>query len=135
MESDGPIISQRCLGGTMVDHAFLKFAEALPEVVNLKLETSSEFGVDALREKASANLAELVYGMGHKCAARVFDMDGKSYIAMRGAVNAVAPTYPHTLNHHPCSRYSPDVHLSWWMVSLFLWILLRTTTSKQLGFE
>uniref|UniRef100_A0A7S2SVN8 Cation-transporting P-type ATPase N-terminal domain-containing protein n=1 Tax=Rhizochromulina marina TaxID=1034831 RepID=A0A7S2SVN8_9STRA len=87
-----PVLQRLCINGNASDYAFLKMVEVLPEVVGLKQNAKTTFGIDAVRQQypqANAKDGEIPFNSAYKFMVTVRRMEGGDTMIMKGAAEQV----------------------------------------------
>jgi sodium/potassium-transporting ATPase subunit alpha len=87
-----PCLQRLCCNGNASDYAFLKMAEAIPALVNVRKASGSDFAIDDLRKKhpkANGKSSDIPFNSKYKFMSTVVVMEEGDTLIMKGAAEQV----------------------------------------------
>jgi len=87
-----PCLQRLCCNGNASDYAFLKMAEAIPNLVKVRVASGSDFAIDDLRKahpKANGKTSDIPFNSKYKFMSTVVEMAEGDTLIMKGAAEQV----------------------------------------------
>ena len=91
-DKERPCLQRLCCNGNASDYAFLKMAEAVPTVAELRRQSGADFGIDELRRKypsANGRISDIPFNSKYKFMSTVRSMGDGDVLIMKGAAEQV----------------------------------------------